>query len=267
MQRQFLTWSILSLLLLTASGWCAEHGKGSGREGDGSSHRRGGGEQRLMLANADGASIRLWKPDLTSTVLEVQHGSIAIPKTGMDSYHALVATRSWSNLEETLIRYESLRGKPSGHSPAELVALPKSTFEIVPDPIPREHYRYLGNHSWSFLLRFQNAPLGDVTVTLTTGNGTRLEGKSDRNGRVTFTIPDDFLGVMPGRSNNKPGEMWLTAEHQDSGITYHTTLSAAYFVDPAHWQSKSLAAVVFAVGLLAGGIVGRMRKQNGEKSA
>jgi hypothetical protein len=268
MQHRVLTGSLLPLLLLvTVTGWCAEHGKGSGRDADAVPHRRAAGQQQLMLANGDGATIRLWKPDLTSIVLEVQHGGITIPNTGMDNYHALVATRTWSNLEDTLIRYEYLRGKPSGHSPAELAALPKSTLEIVPDPIPREHYRYLGNHAWRFLLRFNDTPLADTAVTLITVNGTRLEGKSDPKGRVSFVIPDDFPKGTSGRANNKPGELWLTAEHQNAGITYHTTLSAAYFTDPAHWQSKSLAAAVFAIGLLAGGLVGRVRKTNGEKSA
>ncbi len=267
MQHRFLTWSILSLLLLvTGDAWCAEHGKGSGQEGAAASHRNGDGKQQLMLANGDGATVRLWKPDLTSIVLEVQHGGITIPNTGMDNYHALVASRSWSNLEDTLIRYEYLRGKPSGHSPSELAALLKSTFEIVPDPIPREHYRYIGNHTWSFLLRFKDTPLADTQVTLSTSNGTQLAGKSDADGRVRFLIPDDFPEEKTGRTGNKPGEMWLVAEHQDNGVTYHTTLSAAYFIDPSHWQSKSLAAAIFALGLLAGGIVGRVRKQNGEKS-
>jgi hypothetical protein len=267
MQRRFLTWSILSLLLLvTGDAWCAGHGRGSGREDDGASDRRGEEKPQLMLANADGATVRLWKPDLTSALLEVQHGGITIPNTGMDNYHALVATRSWSNLEDTLIRYEYLRGKPSGHSPSELAALSKSTFEIVPDPIPREHYRYLGNHTWDFLLRFKDAPLADTPVTLSTSNGTQLTGKSDAAGRVRFVIPDDFPEVQAGPTNNKPGELWLTAEHQDNGVTYHSALSAAYFIDPAHWQSKSLAAAIFALGLVAGGIIGRVRKPNGEKS-
>lgn len=109
----------------------------SASEADGTArhqHRRG--PKKFMLANAQEASILLWKPDLSTVPLTIEHGSITLPFTGVDNYHALVVRKDWGHLQETLIRYEYLQGKPSGHSTSELTRADKSNFEIVPDPVP-----------------------------------------------------------------------------------------------------------------------------------
>lgn len=205
-----------------------------------------------MIAGSEGAEIRLWRPDLRTLPLKVEHGSITIPKTGMDNYHAIVAEKDWGNLRETVIRYEYLRGKPSERSPSELTAAEKATFEIVPEPLPREHQHFFGGTSWTFLIRFKGRPLGARGAILETSNGSRLEAVSSPGGRVTFTLPDDFAGIVPGERDPRAAEFQVTAEHRADGIVYQTMLSAEYRVSPAHWRSTPMGLGVMALGFLVG---------------
>ena len=114
-----------------------------------------------MLSIADDAQVVLWKPDLSTQPLEIQQGKVGLKGTGVDNYHAIVAERTEGKLTEVAIRYEYARGKPSGHSSTELTAADKSTLEIVPEPIPREHYRYHSDQTWDFIVRFQGLPLAN----------------------------------------------------------------------------------------------------------
>jgi hypothetical protein len=220
-----------------------------------------------MLMFGEGAVARLWKPDLTYEPLMIGNGGITLPSTGMGNYHALVVEQDWGDSKDYLIRYEYMRGKSSGFSPGKLTNAEKAPLEIIPDPIPREHYRYLSGYQWDFLVRYRGEAVADLPVVLETEFGSRLEGKSDAQGRVSFRLPDDFPEVKTGRRNNPPAELWLTARYNDGEVNYETRLSAPYHVNPAHWQSTGLAAAVFAFGLLAGGFIGRVRRANkGETS-
>ncbi|MDD3448339.1 MAG: hypothetical protein PHF72_04835 [Gammaproteobacteria bacterium] len=235
----------------------------------GGGHAGHGGGRRgtmLVLANADGAQVTYWKPDLTRQSLELgMMGHLALPGTGMDNYHAVVAERDWGNLKETFIRYVYAFGKPSGHSPAELAAAVKTELEVVPDPIPREHYRYMADDRWSFLVRYQGRPLAGSQVLLSTSNGSLLEGLTDAAGRVTFRLPDDFAEVEAGRVNNPPAELGVIARHQEGGREWVTTLTAPYHADPAHWQSLSAGVAIAGFGFLVGGMAGFRRGNDNKK--
>jgi hypothetical protein len=219
-----------------------------------------------MLENAQGASITLWKPDLTTQPLNLSQGGITLPKTGMDNYHAVVAEKDWGNSKETVIRYEYLFGRPSKHSPSELAGAVKTDLEIVPAPIPREHFRYLANQSWGFQLRLKGQPKAQTRLTLETANGTRLETVTDDNGYAVFRLPDDFPDIVPGKRDERSAEFSVSAKAEDAGITYETLLNASYRMDPAHWQSKSLGWLVVGIGFIAGGLIGRQRRPGGEAS-
>jgi len=218
-------------------------------------HRRG--PKRFLLKNGDGAKIDLWKPDLSTLPLTAEHGSLTLPRTGVDNYHALVVEKDWGYLKEALIRYQYMHGKPSGHSTRELTAAEKTTFEIVPEPVPREHQHYRSGQSWNFLLRYRGAPAAHVPVSLETSNGTELSSVSDRNGIVSLRIPDDFSLLEAGERDRRSAEFTVSAETEDAGVVYQTRLSAEYRVNPSRWQSLELGMYVTGVGLLAGGFLGR----------
>ena len=219
--------------------------------------------KQIMLAGAEGADIVIWKPDLEQIPLEAEMGVITIPKTGVDNYHAIVAEKDWGDTKETIIRYEYLRGKPSKRSPSELTSARKSAFEIIPDPLPREHQDYQSAEAWAFLLRFNGVPVADRTVVLETMNGSRLESVSDADGRVAFTLPDDFPDMIEGERDRRSADFQLSADHLADGITYQTTLSSKYEVNMSHWRSAPLGAAVIGIGFIAGLFLGRRNLKNG----
>ncbi|MEJ2691983.1 MAG: hypothetical protein P8166_02735 [Candidatus Thiodiazotropha sp.] len=224
------------------------------------------GAKRLLLENADGAGITLWKPDLTTQTLKASNGGLTIPKTGMDNYHAIVAQKDWGESKETAIRYEFMFGRPSEHSPSELAGVVKTELEIVPAPIPREHFHYQSNQRWGFQVRLHGQPLAKLPLALETEHGTRLEAVTDKRGYASFRLPDDFSDVVEGQRDKRRAEFAVSAELESHGITYQTRLTASYHPDPSHWQSASLGWAVTGMGFIVGGLVGRKRKQKGKMS-
>lgn len=225
-------------------------------------HRRG--PRRLVLSNAEGADITLWKPDLSKRTLEPKMGVITVPPTGVDNYHAIVAEKQWGDAVDAVVRYEYLFGKPSGESPVKLLAAQKTPLEIVPDPLPREHHRYYARAEAAFVVRYRDRRLANQPVTLRTGNGSSLQGVSDSEGRVVFRIPDDFPDMVPGERDRRTADLSFHTTYETAGIRYDTTLSAEYRVSPQHWQSKPWGIAVAGVGFLFGGLITR-RVARGKK--
>ncbi|MEW7998502.1 MAG: hypothetical protein AB2795_08140 [Candidatus Thiodiazotropha endolucinida] len=222
------------------------------------------GEKRIVLDNGDGAIITLWKPDLSTQQLTLDHGSVTIPMTGIDNYHAIVAEKDWGDHKEAAIRYEYRFGRPSKQSPSRLVAKQKTEFEILPDPIPREHYRYHSLQTWDFLVRFNGKPVNDLEVRLNTAYGTHLKSATDTNGRVSFKIPDDFTDTIEGERDKRLGQFTVSSEYLQEDRRYTTQLNADYRVNPAHWQSTHLGLLVVGIGFIAGGFLGRVKRSGGK---
>lgn len=267
-QKPLVMASVLFLTTLTGTGASAQtvadapQTQSRARAPAQQQHQRRGPKQ-FMLANGEGAVIKLWKPDLTTLPLESKQGGITIPSTGVDNYHAVVAVKDWGYLKEAVIRYEYMRGKPSGRSTTELTAAQKTEFEIVPNPVPREHSRYYSDQEWAFILRFKDKPIPNLPVILETANGSRVEGVSDEKGVVRLHIPDDFPNVIPGERDRRAAELSLSAEYEADGIIYQTMLSAEYRVNQQNWQALSLGIAVTAFGMLAGGFLGRTKSGKG----
>jgi len=209
----------------------------------------------FMLEEGYGASLTLMKPDLSSSPLTAEQGGVKVVPTGMDNYHVLIASRITGALHETAIRYLYLHGKPSGNSPSLLTAQQKSTLEIEPSPLPREHWRYTSGEPVGFLIRFRGEPLAGATVVVSTSNGTSSEYTADVDGFVGLDLPDDFLAVKSGRSGNLPAQFVVIAGHSEGSERFVSTLSSEYFVNPSHWQSLPLGAATAFGGMLLGGLL------------
>ncbi len=235
----------------------------SGHGEHGSSREKG---SLFQLVEGEGAQAMLWAPNLSQSALPLEAGKAKITSRGVDNYHALVALREEEGRVDGALRYAYLRGKPSGESPSRLTHATKLDLEIVPDPLPREHWRYQAQKPAHFLLRWQGEPLANQVVILTTQNGSQLTLLSDEQGTVSFSLPDDFPQVEAGRSNNRPAEFVLTTTHQIDGKEYQTTFSAPYHVSPRHWQSNQLALWMVAGGFLGGLGLVRLIPRNGRKS-
>ena len=225
----------------------------------GHSPRRG---KTVYLQDNAGAKLWMITPTLENRTLELddEHGKLKVPSTGMVSYHALVATRQEDNLHESSLRYVYLRGKPTGRSPAELMANNKLPLEIVPDPMAREHGRFYSQEEKSFIVRFNGKPVSDAWVGLVSSNGSTLEASTDAEGRVSFVLPDDFKNVRAGRSKNKPADFLLRTGYVDEGVLYRTNFSAPYSVNPSHWKFSSVGLFMLVFGFVSGIVVMRRSK-------
>ncbi len=213
------------------------------------------------------ARVTLWRPDLQSETVALDDGRVAIPRTGLASYHALVAEDTSQGRTRVAIRYDYGHGKPVSSSPEDLLDQPKATLELVPSPIPREHYRYISGETWGFTLRYQDGVAADVDVLLRTSQGSQLTASTDINGRAWFTLPEDFKDVKPGRRLNDPGSFRVQAALEREGHQYETRLEAVYHPNPAHWRSTTLGFWVMGGGFLAGLAIVRGFGRNREESA
>ncbi|MCU7813182.1 MAG: hypothetical protein KZQ77_18410, partial [Candidatus Thiodiazotropha sp. (ex Notomyrtea botanica)] len=105
-----------------------------------------------------------------------------------------------------------------------------------------------------------------IPVSLETDNGSQIQALSDEFGRVEFHLPDDFPDIVKGERDRRSAELSISAETQDGGIDYQTTLTAEYRVAPSHWQSTRMGLLVAGLGLIAGGLIGKTKKTAGKKA-
>lgn len=226
---------------------------------EGNNQRRG---KTVFLQDNVGAKLWMITPMLENRPLELDdaHGKLTVPKTGMVSYHALVASRQEDGLHESSLRYVYLRGKPTGRSPAELMAHNKLPLEIVPDPMAREHARFESQSEQNFIVRFKGEPVSDAWVGLISSNGTELEGTTDSEGLVSFILPDDFKNIRAGRRNNKPADFMIRTGYVDGEMLYRTNFTAPYSANPSHWQSSSVGLFMLLFGFVSGIVVMRRAK-------
>lgn len=227
----------------------------------------GRGAPTFELSNGEQAQIHFWQSDLEkqSLPLENQQLQLKRPKS-LSGYHALVIEKHSDTTLESIQRYDYFNGKPGGFSPAVLLSQPKTPLEIIPAPLPREHYRYYSGSEWAFIIRFNDKPLASAPVMLTTANGSHIETVSDALGMVNFTLPEDFKDIQVGRRANKPQPFHLSVRWDEGGKHYHSQLQAMYYVNPKHWQSTSWGIAVVVLGLISGGWLGRRGLKTGAKA-
>ncbi len=219
-------------------------------------------EKAFYLQDNKNTNVRYITPALKVLTLihQEQSDKYVLPDSGMDNYHALVAERKTDTSHESSLRYAYMRGKPSGHSPENLVTNYKLPLEIVPEPMIREHLRFYSSIKHSYKVLFEKKPLIDTWVILKTSNGSTIDSKTDSQGKVTFSLPEDFQNIKPGRRANKPAEFILRTVHIANNITYKTNFSAPYSVNPSHWKSNSGGILALSVGFISGIVV--MRRHN-----
>jgi len=188
---------------------------------------------------------------------------IHLPKSMYDNYHALTANVTQQNTHYFAVYYMYKFGKPSRTSPTKLTSMQKSTFEIIPDPLPREHDKYYGSKEYTFLLRFKNKPLAKQTVQLTTLNGSIKTVSTDKKGKFQLVLPNDFKNVKDGRRANPPSYFILSANFSQNDQQYYTTFTNPYYVNPNdYWSSIPAGVGVEGIGLVIGLFL-LWRRQNG----
>jgi hypothetical protein len=227
--------------------------------GGGHDHR--GAAPSWFLRDGAGAEAVLWTPALDTRPVTLAGNKATASTRGVDGYHLLVARRTVGAEEQVSLRYFYSPGKPSGHSPRELLQAQVSQLEILPTPLPREHWRYESGEPAAFVVRFAGAPVAYAPVQMITSNGTLLEETTDEQGRVRFNLPEDFADVRPGRMGNAPADFVVSVAHDAGGKRFTTTLNADYHVNPAHWQSLLGGGLTLILGFAAGLVLVRPGKE------
>lgn len=245
----------------SGGGGHAGHGAGATAAQGGHGGHGAGRGPATMLQDGLGASIQMVTPTLESLPVDAGKDgrTLQIPRTGIDSYHLLLAERRDEKVQEAAMRYIYGRGKPSGRSPSELLAHKATVLELIPAPLPREHWRYESGEKANFIVRFNGEPLADTWVGLSSSNGSSLEATSDHRGRVSFTLPEDFSRVVAGRQSNPPAEFVVRTGTYQNGMLYRTNLSAAYHVNPLNWQSNGVGLFMLGAGFVSGLVMMRRR--------
>ena len=242
----------------------APHGCDEGKKSASKHGGHGKGESAMFaLMNSEAnASAKLILPNLSEQNLTFTRNTLMLPKPPMGGYYVIVGEGADSNGTYSAIRYLTLHGRPANVSPTRLTALSKTTLEIVPDPLHREHDRYTASKSYRFLLRFQGKPLINTAVTLETHNTPAQTYMTDQTGAFSITLPNDFKNVQVGRSENKPSEFLLTTQHRDGEHLYRNTLTMPYSLNPNdYWQSQTYGAGAIFIGFLGGMLVYRRIKK------
>lgn len=157
-----------------------------------------------------------------------------------------------------------------GPAPTAMLAQAKHELEIVPMPLPREHWHYREGERWKFLVRFQGRPLADASLRLVTEQGSRIQFVADRNGIAEVTIPQDIPlptgGVHAGHHARQKAGFVLVAAHEKAQRHYVTTFN--YYYIPSAMRDRSLmAGTIFMLlgGLLATPLLSRAGRGKKEK--
>ncbi len=265
-------WPVLLALYLPAAQaqliWQPVAAASDAHRGHGGHGKRPAGKPFQLQGEMSGQpEIVLYQPDLSSQPLILAGNQVSVRSTGVNNYHALVARQTTATTESVAIRYVYLNGKPSGHSPSELLAQPLSRLEIVPAPLPREHRRYESRKSYRFEVRFDQQLMPQQPIMFSTQAGTRLDLLTDDNGILALVLPEDFAEIKKGRRNNRPLEWQLTTYIRDQGVLFNTSLSAPYHPSPANWQRYGLGLAVAILGFGVGlGVNRRLPVQSRRKA-
>lgn len=177
---------------------------------------------------------------------------VSAGKTG--NYHWLQATED-SELGVITASTAHYFSTP-GPAPTAMLQLSKAELEIVPQPLPREHWHYRAGETWPFLVRFRGEPLANTEVRLKTSGGARREFRTDAQGMVRVHFPLDGAdeahagGHDHGRSTQDRFVLTVDMKGPD-GRRYLTAFNHSY--GPPASAGRSLP---FGLGFLAlGGLI------------
>lgn len=232
-----------------------------------SASHHGGKTKNMFALVGDGTSVlsevKYILPNLEIKEVLVDENIFSLPRSMYDNYHAISVNATDQNKIYSATYYLYKHGKPSQISPTKITEFEKATFEIHPNPLPREHDRYYASKEYRFMLTFDNKAIS-TEVKITTLNGSELNFKSDEEGILRVILPDDFKDVKPNRGANAPSYFILSATHSDQNKSYFTTLTQEYHVNPTdYWQSITYGIFTALFGLFIGFFIYYRRVKNG----
>ncbi len=234
--------------------------------------QRDRGALAVALKNIAPAAMDVFAPDLASpqarrqVPLEADGTPIAmLPRVG--NFYWLSA-RQEDGGRVSVASTVTYFSEP-GPAPTQLLLVPKSELELIPQPLPREHGSYRESEKWKFLLRFNGKPLAGTTVRMETELGTKTAFVSDGEGAVTVLFPRDFktaeAGGESGHHGPRAAKFVLAAEHEADGRTYLTAFNYTYSPDADRDRSLAWGAAFGVLGMVAAAPLLRRRATRNEQ--
>ncbi|WP_303785669.1 hypothetical protein [Azovibrio restrictus] len=217
---------------------------------------------RLRLSGLNADEIRVYPPEGPVRTLPLQEGGAELTAGPLGNYHWLQA-REESPEQVRIASSVRYFGNP-GPAPTAMLEQPKSELEIVPQPLPREHWQYRSGQEWDFLIRFQGQPLANATLHFMSRNGSHAAFLSDGAGRVRLPFPDDWPAeAKAGDGHRHPMTPFvLRVEHEAAGRRYQTSFNLAYSLDPMSGRDLAAGAGFLALGgVLALPLLRRRKEQ------
>ncbi len=191
-------------------------------------------------------------------------GQFAVSAQGMGNYYWMIA-RSESPEQITTASTVKYFANP-GAAPTQMLGLAKSELEIVPQPLPREHWQYRERENWKFLVRYRQRPLPGAKVHFETAAGSRADVVADANGIASVIFPTDLPapanhagghGMAPG------GEFLLAVTHEDGASRYLSTFNYTYSRDAMAGRSIwAGSAFMLLGGILAVPLLRRRQQED-----
>lgn len=257
------TRSIAAALLLAAGATTAAEGQPA----HAASHAAGGQPDSawtaaplLLKAPGRSRSVALFKPlrvtQASVTALpatESGEGEVAI-EVPMEGGKAAVRPRGKRQGGWYRVVAESADGRVRagsvvyfsnpGPAPRHMLHSVRPGLDLSPAELPREHRKYRAGETWGFTLRQDGQPLPDREVLFETASGVHQVLRTDAQGVVQLTFPDDFAATpASGDHSSHAGEpstgFALSAHVSDAGGgTRLAAFNHAYY--PNEYDGKSL---------------------------
>lgn len=195
----------------------------------------------------------------------VVDGKFAVSAQGMGNYY-WIAVRNETPEQVTSAATVKYFANP-GAAPTQMLGLAKSELEIVPQPLPREHWQYRENERWHFLVRYQRRPFPGAKVHLETAAGSRADVVADASGLVQVTFPADLPkrdnGHAGGHGMAPGGKFVLAVMHRDGSRRYLSTLNYTYSRDAMAGRSVwAGSAFMLLGGILAAPLLRRRQQED-----
>ena len=188
--------------------------------------------------------------DLEVKDVKLKGDILKFPRSPYGSFQALIVTSDNDEVYKSAVRYVYGHGKPSKVSPSKLTHMDKLPFEIIPNPLHREHNRYYSDKKYDFLLRFDGVALANQDIFVRIDNNDKKIATTDKNGAFFIKLDDTFTNVKADRKANKPKEFILYTKYNNNAKEYITSFTYIYNVNPTnYWRSIPAGLIVMALGM------------------
>ncbi len=149
--------------------------------------------KNIRLHNLNAEQITVYPPGAEeSWKVDVQNATVNVKSRGgtQGGYHWVGVESENNNLVQSVASV--IYFSNPGPAPRGMLNLQKTSLDISPLELPREHRHFRAGENWNFRVNLHGKPLVDVPVIFETGNQTRKVLKTDKNGLIQVTFPFDF---------------------------------------------------------------------------